>query len=181
MRSKVRPIARAPEVVAENEAAAGEIFADLGVLLLGEVPLVGTGAVEERPVEDFIAVEGIDGLLDGADVQVGQAADGQDEMAVGAGIVVGPGAVALLIVEAPVPAEDAPVALRIHHTGEDEVGLVLIIGRLGEVVVAFLADVFAKGFLERVQAAHGGKSDDDDSEPLHESRLTSLRFTSRPT
>ena len=42
------------------------------------------------PVEDIVAVFQIDHLLDGTGIHAGQAADGFQEMAIGARIILGP-------------------------------------------------------------------------------------------
>ncbi len=92
--------------------------------------------------------------------------NGQHEVTIGARIVIGPGAVALLVVVAAKPPENAPVSLRIHHASEDEFGLIPIVGRLGKIVVAFLADVFAKRFLEGVQTARQSDRQSRSHEPF---------------
>ncbi len=77
-------------------------------------------------------------------------------MAIGAWIIVGPGAAALTPVEAVEPSEDAPVALRVHQAGEDELGFVAVVGGKREIVV-LLARILAEGHLKRAQNACGGE------------------------
>src|SRR5205807_4835961 len=70
--------------------AAEEIVGEFFALGFGESPLAYLDGVEPGPVVDFVAVVEVDGLLDGAGVDAGKAADGGGESAVGFGVVLGP-------------------------------------------------------------------------------------------
>ena len=81
--------------------------------------------VEPGPVE-LVALVEVDGLLDGADVDAREAADGLHDVAVGAGVVDGPvGGAAGPIVAV----TEAPAVPRIHEAGEDELGFFVPVGR----------------------------------------------------
>jgi hypothetical protein len=69
------PLLCAVEVVAHEEAAAEEVFAEGGHLFVGEGPVADLDSVEPGPIV-LVAIVEIDGLLDGADVDAREAADG---------------------------------------------------------------------------------------------------------
>ena len=77
------------EIVGHEEAAAEAIFAQRPALLVGESPFAHLDGVEPRPVVSIAFLE-VHGLLHGADVNAGQAADGLGKMPVGARVVLGP-------------------------------------------------------------------------------------------
>ena len=77
-------------------------------------------------------------------------------MAIGARIIVGPGATSRMPVEAVKPPEDSPVALRVHQAGKNELGFILIILGKREIVV-LLARVLAERQLKPAQNARGGE------------------------
>src|SRR5690606_2071996 len=50
------PVVRAEEAVREQEAAAQQVFAQLGHLRVRELPIAGEPDDQERPIEDVVAV-----------------------------------------------------------------------------------------------------------------------------
>ena len=66
----------AVEVIGHEEASAKEVVAEFVSLFFGEAPLADLNGVEPGPVVYFVAVVEVDGLLDGAGVDAGEAADG---------------------------------------------------------------------------------------------------------
>ena len=95
---KDRPLAVAVEVIDHEEAAAEQMFAKELRLCVVPLPVSDLDGIEPGPVV-VVAILDIDRLLDGADVDAGEAAHGGGEVAVGAGVIGGPAGVAL----APVP------------------------------------------------------------------------------
>jgi hypothetical protein len=142
------------EIVCHEEAAAKEIVAEFFCLGFGEAPLAYLNGVEPRPVVDFVAVIEVDGLLDGAGVDAGEAADGSGECAVGFGVVLGPEGEAF----APVALEARVVAVegagRIHESREGPFGGSLPVGRERHGFVSFDGRVLAKGALCVEHAEH---------------------------
>ena len=141
------PLLIAVEIVAHEEAAAEEEFAEEGGLGIGEIPVADFDAVEPGPVVLEAFVE-IDGLFDGAGVDAGEAAEGLGEVAVAAGIVHGPidaaaalgpiaGAAEAATAEASAAAAttEGIGGVGVHEAGEGPLGLFLIVGRDGEIVV----------------------------------------------
>ncbi len=161
---KIVPILFAPEIIAQEESAARQVIANLGQLGFVHVPLIRPGAIEEWPIVDIVAIVGAHRLFHAAHLEASEAAKRESEMAVRARIIVGPGAAALPPVKAVEESEDAPVALRVHHSGEDELGFILVIGRQREIVV-LLAFVFAERHLERAQDTGGGEAEGQKKDP----------------
>jgi hypothetical protein len=117
-------------------------------------PFADLDGVEPGPIVGIAFVE-VDGLFDGAHVDAGEAAKGLGEVAVGAGVILGPEREAL----APVAVEAAGVAVvgtgGIHEAGEGIFGGLVPIGRGFEVLV-FDAGELAEGALESVEGGEGG-------------------------
>ena len=126
--TKIRPFARAVEIVDHEEAAAQQVLAQLRRLRVGQVPLTDFDGVEPRPIEDVVAVLEIDGLLDRAGVDDAQAADQRRDVAIAARVIDGPARAA----ELPLT---APAERRIHETREHPLGGLAEIGRQLEIVV----------------------------------------------
>ncbi len=84
------------------------------------------------------------------------------EMPVRARIILGPAGAAVGPVSAPEsetpPAEARLRVHRIHQSGEDPFGLLLIVRRHRDVIVAFQADVHAPRHLERGQSGYKRQS-----------------------
>ena len=74
-------------------------------LLVGQVPVAHLDGIQKGPVVGLVVVE-VDGLLDAARVDAGEAPHGLRKVAVGAGIIGGPTGVAL----APIAAAEAAPA-----------------------------------------------------------------------
>src|SRR5262249_15319705 len=148
------PFIRAMEVIAHEEAAAQQVFAEALHLFVGEGPVSDLDAVEPRPIVLIGFVE-IDRLLHGADLNPREPSQNQREATVGAGIVHSP--------ETPAPAlppiaeaakasaetaeATATLGVRIHQAREDPLRLLLIVGRNGEVVV-LKRRIFTPGLAE---------------------------------
>src|SRR5690606_7695149 len=100
------------------------VLAELGRLLVAEVPRAGQARDEKRPVMSVVAVLEIDGLLDGAHMSPRKAPQHLDERAVAFRIVIGPSRAA----EAPLPSvTEADVGE--HQMADDELARDLIIRR----------------------------------------------------
>ena len=115
------------KIVRHEEAAAQAVFAEQLSLCIGESPLADLDGVEPRPIVGVAFLE-VHWLFHAACVYAGQAAHGLREMAVGAGIILGPERDALM------PFGVAP-AITIersggkHEAGENELGALLPVRR----------------------------------------------------
>ena len=121
-------------------------------LLLAPLPVADLDRVEPGPIE-LIAVLDVDGLLDGAAVDAGEAPHREHEMALGARVVGGPAGVALapVAVAAPEAAATAEASIaagerRIHQAGEHPFGGLAPVRRQREVFI-LAAGVLAERFL----------------------------------
>src|SRR5207244_1189996 len=83
------PFDAAVEIVAHEEAAAQQEFAQGAGLLIGEVPVANFDTIEKGPVV-LIGIVQVDGLFDAAGMNSGEAADGYGQMPVAARVVHGP-------------------------------------------------------------------------------------------
>src|ERR1017187_10209968 len=157
------PLVGGVEIVAHEESAAHEEFAEFDDLGVGELPVAHLDGVQPGVIEHVIVFQEIDGLFDAARVNAGEAADGGGKVPVGTGIVDGPVGVAFAPIEAafvlalPVQADRGS---GIHQAGEGPfAGLVPIVGN-GEIVV-LPGRIRAEGVLREQRtnqqcAAHGG-------------------------
>jgi hypothetical protein len=141
-----------------------QVFAHLLGLGVGEAPFANLDGVEPGPIVGIAFVE-VDGLLHGAHLDAGQAAESLGEVAVGAGVILGPEREAL----APVAVESAGVAIvgtgRVHQAGEGPFGgLVPILGDFE--VLVFDAWELTEWALESEQRGEGG---DTQSRSIHRS------------
>src|SRR5262249_27702383 len=128
-------------------------------LNLVEIPAADLDGVEERPIV-LIAFFDVDGLLDTARIDAGEASHGGGEVAGGGGGVggaaragAGPGARGGA--EARAPAVVAAGEGRVHEAGEGPLAGSLVVGRKGKVAV-FVAGEFAEGTLREER----GEEDD---------------------
>ena len=100
------PLVAAEEAVAEQEAAAQQVVAQLVGVLVGEFPESWQANDQVGPVEHIIAIFQVHRLLDRAHVDGGEATQDACVEAVAPGVVDGPGGAAL----APVATESAKPA-----------------------------------------------------------------------
>ena len=78
------------KIVADEEAAAVDEFAQNLALLLGQAPFARLHGVQKRPVEYFVAVFQIHALLHGAGIHSRQPPHRLQKMPVSARIILGP-------------------------------------------------------------------------------------------
>jgi hypothetical protein len=116
--------------------------------------------VEPGPVVYVVAIIQVDGLFDGADAEAGEAFDGLDEVAIGAGVVVGPTEVALgpiaAVGAAGSPAPPVAGRRRIHEARKNPLGFLARSSGNGEVFVLIAgidAERFLKGAEQRKEAS----------------------------
>ncbi len=144
------PLLVAPEVVAHEEAAAQQIFAQFRGLRVGQIPVAHLDGVKPGPVVDVVAVVQIHRLLHGADVDAGEAADGAREMPVGARIIL----VQMELPLAPVAAIAARNRSRRRHadTSGARTSIRFFVGVGGQrEIIVFDAGIFAERPLEGVE------------------------------
>jgi hypothetical protein len=94
------PFVGGVEIVAHEEAAAQQEFAEFGDLGIGQLPVAHFHRIEPRVVENIVVVVQVDGLFHGAGLDTGQAADSGGQVAVRARVVDGPVGVAFAPIEA---------------------------------------------------------------------------------
>ena len=149
------PLVGGVEIVAHEEAAAQQVLAEFGDLRIGEFPVADFDGVEPGVVEHVVVSVQIDGLLDAARADAGEAADGGGEVAVGARVVDGPVGIAFAPVEAAAPTR-LPVQIDagggVHEAREGPFAGLAPVRRKGEIVI-FPGRVLAEWAL-REQRAH---------------------------
>ena len=148
------PFVGGVEIVAHEEPPAQEELAEFSDLGIGQLPVTHLDCVEPRVIKDVVVQVQVDGLLDGARLDTGEATDGGGEVAVGSGIVDGPIGVALPpIVTAPefgLPVQ-ADFRRRIHQAGKRPFGGLVPVRRQGEIEI-FPSRVLPKGALRQERA-----------------------------
>ena len=125
----------AVEIVAHEKPAAQQELAELGDLGIGELPVAHLDGIEPRIIEHVVVLVEVDGLLGGAGLDAGEAADGGGEVAVGAGVIDGPVGVAVGPVQAAKLPVDGDVEGGVHEAGEGPLARLVIVRRDGKIVV----------------------------------------------
>src|SRR5262249_23688370 len=146
---KTLPFVVIPEIVHIQEPAAEKILAEGLGLGFGQFPVAYLAGDQSWPVVEIVQVIGVRWLFHGTGVHTAEAAYSGGEVAVCAGIVLGPTGAAF----APVAAESAEASkaaaaaeagvwmLRIHQARLNPFGLLVPVGWHGNVVIAFEADI----------------------------------------
>src|SRR5205814_184926 len=78
------------EIVAHEEAAAQQVFAQLLSLSLSQLPMTHLDCVEPWPIEDVVSIIEVDGLLHGPDMDSRQTSQCAQEVPVGPRVILCP-------------------------------------------------------------------------------------------
>ena len=138
------------EIVGHEETTAQEVFAKHFRLRRGQSPFARLDGIEPRPVEHFVPVFQIHGLLDGARLHKGQTANRLGQIPVRTRVILGPEGEPL----PPVAVEPAAIAIvgarRIHQSGEGPLALLLPVRRQLDITV-FNGGIIPERALKSIQ------------------------------
>ena len=166
-----RPLGVAVKIVGHEEAAALDVFAELGAFLLGQTPFAYLDRIDPGEIKSIVVIVERDHLFHRTHIDTRETAHGPRQVPVGARIILGPErkAAAVVALKTRIVAVSLGSAARKHEAREGPFGGDLVIRRERKVVV-FDGGVFAPRLLESIRDAekHQGAADrTQDSSQTH--------------